>query len=100
DWRLCLAVSAVLPPLAIATKLFQRHGMKAYRKMREQASRLTAALAENISGVRVVQAFSREEINLERFEDLHAVYGQHAVHAARIFHTYMPFLVLMSAVGS
>src|SRR5229473_2242370 len=45
DWRLCLAVSVVLPPLWIATRLFQVHGMRAYRSLREQTSRITAALA-------------------------------------------------------
>src|ERR1043166_1535487 len=45
DWRLCLAVSIVLPPLAIATRMFHVYAMRAYRKMREQASRITAAVA-------------------------------------------------------
>src|SRR5438876_1016878 len=70
DWRLCLAVSVVLPPLWIATRLFQVHGMQAYRKLREQSSRVTAALAESIAGVRVSQAFSREEENLNRFQGI------------------------------
>src|SRR5438876_249127 len=68
DWRLCLAVSIVIPPLAIATGLFHKYGMAAYRKVRQQSSRITAAMAENIAGVRVVQAFSREEENLSRFQ--------------------------------
>jgi len=99
DWRLCLAVSVVVPPLAIATWLFHHYAMSAYRKMREQASRITAALAENISGVRVVQAFSREQENLARFQAVHEVYGQRVIAVARIFHTYMPFVFLMSGLG-
>ena len=100
DWRLCLAVSTVLPPLFFATRLFHRHGLEAYRKVRAQTSRLIAAMAENISGVRVVQAFSREEENLERFRELHEVHNQHALAAARVFHTYMPFLGFMSGAGT
>jgi ABC-type multidrug transport system fused ATPase/permease subunit len=100
NWRLCLAVSVVLPPLWVATRLFQVHGMRAYRKVREQMSRLTAALAENIAGVRVAQAFSREEVNLARFQDLQGVYFERFLIVARIFHTYMPFLGLMSGVGA
>jgi ABC-type multidrug transport system fused ATPase/permease subunit len=65
-----------------------------------QSSKITAAVAENISGVRVVQAFSREELNLEKFEEIHAIYGQRVLAAARIFHTYMPFLGLMSGLGA
>src|ERR1051326_7878427 len=45
DWRLCLAVRALLPPLAAATRLFHRHGMAAYRELRIQSSRITGAMA-------------------------------------------------------
>ncbi|MBI3878691.1 MAG: ABC transporter ATP-binding protein [Verrucomicrobia bacterium] len=100
DWRLCLAVSAVLPPLAIASRIFHTKGMAAYRKVRAQSSRLTAAMAENIAGVRVVQAFTREEENLGRFEELHETYNSHVLAASRVFHTYLPFIGLMSGVGA
>ncbi|HTG44366.1 MAG TPA: ABC transporter ATP-binding protein [Verrucomicrobiae bacterium] len=100
DWRLCLAVSVVLPPLAIATHLFQKHAMLAYRKMREQASRITAALAENINGVRVVQAFGREDVNLRQFDELNEGYAEHALVASRIFHTYLPFVGLVSGIAT
>lgn len=100
DWRLCLAVSVVIPPLAIATHLFQKHAMHAYRKMREQASRITAALAENINGVRVVQAFGREDINLRNFDELNEGYAERALVASRIFHTYLPFVGLVSGIAT
>jgi ATP-binding cassette subfamily B protein len=100
DWRLCLAVGSVLPFLAVGTRLFHIHVMRAYRKMIEQGSRLTSSLAENISGVRVVQAFSREEENLARFEKSHLLYAEIVRAAARIFHTYMPFVALLSGLGT
>lgn len=100
DWRLCLAVSTVLPPLAIATHLFQKRAMHAYRRMREQASRITSALAENISGVRVVQAFGREEVNLEQFAQINEGYQERALNASRIFHTYLPFVGLVSGIAT
>jgi ABC-type multidrug transport system fused ATPase/permease subunit len=100
DWRLCLAVSAVLPPLFVATRLFHIYGLRAHRNVRAQTSRLTAAMAENIAGVRVVQAFSREEENLQRFQELHETHNTLALAAARVFHTYMPFLGFMSGVGT
>jgi ATP-binding cassette subfamily B multidrug efflux pump len=100
DWRLCLAVSVVVPPLAIATRIFQIYAMRAYRKMREQASRITAALAENINGVRVVQAFGREEQNLEDFQVVNEGYAEKALIASKIFHTYMPFVGLVSGIAT
>ncbi|MGV3771573.1 MAG: ABC transporter ATP-binding protein [Verrucomicrobiales bacterium] len=100
DWRLCLAVSVVLPPLAFATRIFQMKAMQAYRGMREQASRITASLAENINGVRVVQAFGREEVNLTNFGGVNSLYGDKAHAASRIFHTYFPFVGLVSGIGA
>ena len=100
DWRLCLAVSIVLPPLFVATRFFHKFGLAAHRKVRVQTSRLTAAMAENIAGVRVVQAFSREEENLNRFQQLHETHNEYALAAARVFHTYMPFLGFMAGVGT
>src|SRR5688572_33487742 len=48
------------------------------------------------SGVRVVQAFSRETENLANFQKLQDIYFDRFLVAAKIFHTYMPFLGLMS----
>ncbi|MBL9139836.1 MAG: ABC transporter ATP-binding protein [Verrucomicrobiales bacterium] len=100
DWRLCLAVSVVLPPLALSTHIFQRRAMQAYRRLREQGSRLTAAAAEGIAGVRVVQAFAREDVNLLRYQELGAEYGRRMLSAARLFHTYLPFVGFLSGLGT
>jgi ATP-binding cassette subfamily B protein len=100
DWRLCLAVSVVLPPLWISTRLFHVHGLPAYRRLREQSSRLTAALAEIIAGVRVSQAFCREEENLAQFQGLQDGYRERFMVAARIFHTYLPFVALTAGLGT
>src|SRR6266545_8093892 len=56
--------------------------------------------AENIAGVRVAQAFAREEENLVRFQQLQGVYFDRFLVAARIFHTYMPFVGLVSGLGT
>ena len=99
DWRLCLAVGAVLPPLATATYLFQKFIMQAHRQVRQQSSRLTAILAENISGVRVVQSMARESENLERYSSQSQVLTDRNYDVARIFHTFMPTLGLVSGIG-
>src|SRR5436309_629280 len=57
-------------------------------------------MAENIAGVRVAQAFAREEENLVRFQQLQGVYFDRFLAAARIFHTYMPFVALVSGLGT
>ena len=97
DLRLSLAVCSVLPLLAWMTHWFHRRGREAYRSTQ---SRLIAAMAENISGVRVVQAFVREAENLRRFQGLHADFTERWVASARVFHTYMPAVGLLSGLAT
>jgi ABC-type multidrug transport system fused ATPase/permease subunit len=99
DLRLCAAASVVLVPLFIGTYLYQKNVMQAFREMRRHSSRLTAAVAEGVTGVRVVQAMAREEENLERFHTLHAGFSERAYNVAKIFHTYMPFLGIVYGIG-
>lgn len=100
DWRLALTVATVLPPLAAATHWFQRRGRQVYRRLRGTMSRLTAAVAENISGVRVVQAFGREAENLRRFGRLHDDFTERWVSTSRVYHTYIPMVNLLSGLAS
>ena len=100
DLRLSLAVCSVLPLLAWMTHWFHRRGREAYRGLRGTQSRLIAAMAENISGVRAVQAFVREAENLRRFQGLHADFTERWVASARVFHTYMPAVGLLSGLAT
>lgn len=100
DLRLSLAVCSVLPLLAWITHWFHRRGREAYRGLRGTQSRLIAAMAENISGVRAVQAFVREAENLRRFQGLHADFTERWVASARVFHTYMPAVGLLSGLAT
>lgn len=92
DWRLCLAVAGLMPALGVLTWWFHRRGREAYRALRGTMSRLSAAMAENISGVRVVQAFGREQENRRRFAELHADFTKRWVSSSKVFHTYMPLV--------
>lgn len=100
DLPLTLAVGAILPPLGIATYWFHKKGRQAYRRLRGTTTRLTSSMAENISGVRVVQSFARETTNLKRFVDLHNDFIERWIGSARIFHTYMPAVNLMAGTAT
>ena len=64
DWQLALATLIVFPGMAIATAIFRHYSASAYRRTRERLGEVTATLQEDISGVRVVQAFRRERVEL------------------------------------
>lgn len=61
--RLSLITFAVMPVMIAATILFRQRARENYRKVRTAISWVNSVLAENINGVRVVQAFSRQATN-------------------------------------
>ncbi|MCK5314920.1 MAG: ABC transporter ATP-binding protein [Anaerolineales bacterium] len=67
--RLTLLTFTVLPFMIVATIIFRRRARENYRRVRSAISWVNSILAENINGVRVVQAFSREEINYAYYRD-------------------------------
>src|SRR6195256_1193262 len=61
DWRLALATCSVIPLMAVATALFRTRSARAYAAVRERLGLVTATLAEDIAGMRIVHAFTREQ---------------------------------------
>lgn len=67
--RLSLVTFAVLPLMAFITAIFRKRARENYRQTRLAISWVNSVLAENINGVREVQAFSRENVNYGYFKD-------------------------------
>ncbi|HEY7003681.1 MAG TPA: ABC transporter ATP-binding protein [Gaiellaceae bacterium] len=100
DWRLALATLAVLPLMAVATALFRIVSSRAYRAVRERLGLVTATLAEDIAGMRVVQAFTRESANERHFRSVNAHYRE-ANHVTVITNgLYFPFVDLLSTAAT
>jgi ABC-type multidrug transport system fused ATPase/permease subunit len=100
DWRLALATLTVFPAMAIGTAIFRRYSGRAYRRTRERMGDVTASLQEDISGVRVVQAFRREDANYRRFLGVNDRYRAANVQTVNAASIYFPFVSLLSAVAT
>ncbi|MEO0324672.1 MAG: ABC transporter ATP-binding protein [Myxococcota bacterium] len=74
DWELSLVTFTVLPPLVLAVNVFRRWAREAYRSIRVYIAQLNAYLAEQVAGVRVVQAFGREADCEEEYRLVNAAY--------------------------
>jgi ATP-binding cassette subfamily B protein/subfamily B ATP-binding cassette protein MsbA len=68
--RLSLLTFAVIPLMVLVTIAFRRRARENYRQVRAAISWVNSVLAENINGVRVVQAFARQDTNLGNFRDM------------------------------
>jgi ABC-type multidrug transport system fused ATPase/permease subunit len=100
DWRLALATLTVMPLMAVATALFRARSSRAYRAVRERLGLVTATLAEDIGGIRVVQAFRREGRNQRNFEEVNAHYREANQQTVLLNGLYFPFVDFLSALAT
>jgi ATP-binding cassette subfamily B protein len=99
DWRLALATLAVIPLMSVGTVIFRIRSTRAYRAVRERLGLVTATLAEDISGMRVVQAFTREEANKQNFRRVSERYRDSNMETVVLNGLYFPFVDLLSSVA-
>jgi ATP-binding cassette subfamily B protein len=97
--RLALTVFLVLPFLVIATVIFRVKSSRAYSEAREKVSMVNADLAENVSGLRVAQAYRREQLNRDRFGGLSSDYRTSRLRAQRYIAVYFPFVQALSTIA-
>jgi len=100
DWRLALATLTVLPLMFVATAIFRVRSARAYRAVRERLGLVTATLAEDISGMRVVQAFRRERANEKNFRSVNAYYREANQETVVLNGLYFPFVDFLSALAT
>ena len=99
DWRLALATLAVIPIMSIGTILFRIHSSRAYAAVRERLGLVTATLAEDIAGMRIVQAFTRENRNVAHFREVADGYREANMRTVVLNALYFPFVDLVSSVA-
>ncbi len=100
DPQLALVALAVVPVLAVATVVFRRVASAAYAEARERVSVVNADLQENVTGVRVAQAYVREERSASTFGERSAAYRSSRLRAQRYIATYFPFVSLLSDIAT
>ena len=69
NWKLALLTVATIPLMLVASIFFYRKIHDAYEAYQEQDGKLSAVLQENLSGVRIVRAFARQQFEEEKFEE-------------------------------
>ena len=70
NWKLALIVFAILPLILYATRIFQRAMKKAFIDVRAEVSNLNSFVQERITGMKIVQLFTREKIESDKFREI------------------------------
>jgi ATP-binding cassette subfamily B multidrug efflux pump len=99
--RLSLLTFLVLPIMALATILFRQAARRNYRKVRAAVSWTNSVLAENVNGVRVVQAFSRQSHNYSNFKDyVNRYFLERSLDAAKVASIFTPIVDVLGAIAT
>lgn len=99
DWRLALATVTIIPVMAAGTAVYRLESIKAFRRAREAIAEVAAALQENVSGMRVVQAFTRERRAAEEFDRRNLAYKKANIRSTVLSAVYFPGVEFLGAVG-
>ena len=99
DWQLALATLAVIPLMSAATMLFRIRSARAYAAVRERLGLVTATLAEDIAGMRMVQAFVREQRATENFATVARRYRDANMQTVVLNALYFPFVSFLATLA-
>lgn len=100
NWRLALVSLAPIPPLVLVALFYGKQMQENYRSLRRSLADLAAQLTDSLSGIMVVQAFTRERQELKKLERRADALYQHFVKASWLFHASMPLIEFLGSLGT
>ena len=100
SWQLTLITLIVFPFLIAASVKFQRDSSKAYLEVREKVGANLSALQEGITGVRVIQAYAREDEQIRRFEESNRALFRSHMHSVKVSTWYFGLIEFAGIASS
>ena len=100
DWRLAALVMIPVPILALAFRHYNTRIRPVYRRVRARLGDINAKLQDNLSGIRVIQAFAREDIEYRRFSKESERYYRARVKGIRYWSIFFPAIRFFGAMGT
>ena len=98
--RLALISFTVLPLMVLLTYLFARRAQVAFRQTRQRIAAVVGELAEDISGMRVIQAFAQEGASQERFDAVNRANRDAYVDAMSLSFDFLPAVEFLGMLAT
>jgi ATP-binding cassette subfamily B protein len=101
DWRLTLVCLIPFPVLIIATYFFKESVNKSFQRVRNAVSHLNAFVQEHLTGMQIVQAFAREDKELNKFKEINKEHRNANINSIFAYSIFFPIveIVLALAIG-
>jgi len=100
DPRLALLTFIILPLILLSTWLFSRQARSAFRETRTRVAAVVGDLAEDISGMRAIQAFAQETTSQERFQRVNVANRDAYINAMSLSFIFLPSIEFLGMVAT
>ena len=98
--RLALLTFSVFPLMLLATYLFARRAQVAFRHTRSRIAAVVGDLAEDISGMRVIQAFAQEDVSQEHFDEVNRANRDAYIQAMSLSFVFLPSIEFLGMLAT
>jgi len=99
NWRLAFIVLAVLPILVYATKVFQVAIKATFQDVRNQVANLNGFVQERVIGMKILQLFSREDIEYENFKEINNKHKKAHIKTVWYYSIFFPIAEILSSIA-
>ncbi|MEC8133595.1 MAG: ABC transporter ATP-binding protein [Bacteroidota bacterium] len=98
NWQLSIVVFFTLPIILLATKIFQKYMKSAFEEVRNEVSNLNSFIQERLTGMKIVQLFAREAIELKRFKAINERHKKAWIKTVWYNSVFFPIAELLSSI--
>ena len=98
--QLALVTFSIIPLIVLATMVFARRAKRAFRKTRARNAHLIGDLAENLTGIRVIQAFANEDTTFEKFDEVNQANRDAHIEAISLSFVFLPTVEFLSMAAT
>lgn len=97
SWQLTLVSLSVLPILVYATFLFRKKVRESYRDVRFQLARLNSYMQEHVSGMNIIQIFTKGQDETDKFADINAGHRKANIDSIFYYAIFYPIVEILSS---
>jgi len=97
--QLALVSFTILPLIIVSAAIFRLHARNAYRQTRVKLAKINADLSENISGMRIIQIFNRENYKYKEFKGINKEYREASMRELLVFAIFRPSMDLIYSLA-
>tara|TARA_B100000683_G_scaffold13646_1_gene14101 strand:- start:4571 stop:6346 length:1776 start_codon:yes stop_codon:yes gene_type:complete len=99
NWKLTLLVLIPIPLLIVSTNIFKRAIKNSFQEVRKQVSTLNSFVQEHITGMNVVQIFSRENVEAKKFQKINLAHKKAHIKGIMAYSIFFPVVETLSALS-